>query len=93
MLSVIHEPPRMNLRFGYHPRFAVPLIRKRGTMTRWLAAECPKCSKLVRIRSWTDPDAPTFDVGLLMKMVCPHCGQESEISASAIRVIDESKLT
>ncbi len=62
-------------------------------MTKCLAAKCPKCSKPVRLRSWNDPDAPTFDVQAVMKLACPHCGQDSLVSSSAIQVMDESKLS
>jgi hypothetical protein len=60
-------------------------------MSHYLAAHCPQCSKWVPVRQ-CEGDDPTFDPGLNVQIVCPHCGGRFQIQAHLLEVVPESKL-
>ncbi len=60
-------------------------------MSSYLATRCSQCSKWIPLRE-CEADDPTFDPGIFIEIVCPHCGKKTKVSAKALEVVADSKL-
>lgn len=60
-------------------------------MAHCMAARCTQCSGWIRVGQF-DADAPTIDPTFVLRLSCPHCGAQSELPASSLEMIPESKL-